>query len=350
MVRVRGFNLIELAVASAMAGIIAAAAVASFGALNRQLIRLQSESVASDNAKSLVDLLVTDLQGVGGGPIRPWMALRVQNAEDSIIYTQPSPPAPSTSVTIRPDRLTYATLLGDAPTCPLTAAAPAATGFITSAPIGPSCCLQDLLTASGGVAHVYLIRGGEHRQVSFNSVVTGVCTANVVSGPLAAIDNSSSPNLDHFLNGSVVAASIRTIYLSATNVLSQYEESDLSGIGDPLATPAESTRIAGDVYDFQVSLGYDNNADGRVEDTASTSDEWRFNVVAETGASETLPAGFSREGLRMVNMGVVIGVSLTDPDYTSKAKLVGSQEFFLKKVHLRATSGKAALRNLFLFL
>ena len=94
----RAFSLIELAVASAMAGVISVAAIGAFAHLNRQLVRTQRYTSASDNAKSVVDLLVTDMQGVGGGAIRPWMAIRLEDgavkdaARDNVFKPPPDLP------------------------------------------------------------------------------------------------------------------------------------------------------------------------------------------------------------------------------------------------------------------
>ena len=108
--KLRAFNLLEVAVASAIAGIIAAAAVSSFAVLNRQLVRLQAETGASDDAKTLIDFLVTDLQAVGGGNVRPWMALWVEDNTQATATRN----AAFGQTTRTSDRITYALAVPDA--------------------------------------------------------------------------------------------------------------------------------------------------------------------------------------------------------------------------------------------
>lgn len=337
----RAFSLIEVAVASAIAGMIAAAAVASFAMINRQLVRMQSESLASDHAKSLVDLLVSDLQGVGGGPIRPWMAVWVEdgNAPDvdgrNAAFAPPAPP-------VRPDRITFATLVPDSPTCTITAHAGAT--LTASVGAGGGCCLQDLLTAGalgdGTNAHAFMILGDQHRQVTLDPPAPSACTATVSNGPMAAVDNP--PPGGNFTGGVIVAARVKTLYVTAGRELRLYEERSPGGtLG---INAGESFRLAGNVADLQVQLGYDRDADGRLVDTSNDGDEWLYNQDAVED-----PTAFEREALRMIGVGVVVALPLTDPDYRSSAQIVGGPRIDGVRLHLRGAMGKAALRNLFVF-
>jgi prepilin-type N-terminal cleavage/methylation domain-containing protein len=350
----RGFSLIEVAVASAMAGVIGVAAIAAFAGLNRQLVRLQSESVASDNAKSLVDLAVTDLQGIGGGPIRPWMALWVENGADSA-STRPAasgaaaartarffPPPVATGVL--PDRVTFASLIAEAPSCEVISINATTVGSTGS---GASCCLRNLVTAGNikgrpGRAHAYAIDGADHRQISLSSVDAVACTATWQAGPLAPIDDNPG-NLTALVGGTIVAADIKTIFLSRNHDLLVFDEKDGFAGGDIDIQPLEVSRVASDVYDFQVQVGYDTDQDGRIVDTGTTTDEWLFNATGDA------PATFDPEAIRMVAIGVIVGVPLTDPDYSSSAQVVGGNLVTGSRLHLRGAMGKAALRNLFIF-
>lgn len=339
----RAFSLIEVAVASAIAGVISAAAVASFAMINRQMVRMQSESLASDHAKSLVDLLVTDLQGVGGGPIRPWMATWVEDGYAVDALGRDAIFAADLTSPVRSDRITYATLVADAPTCTITAHVGATLTASTGS--GGGCCLQELLDA-GRIpgttrTNAYMILGERHRQVFLNPPSAAACTATVSPGPLSAIDNP--PAGDNFSNGVIVAARVRTLYRTAGRELRLYEER--SGEGPvPTITPDETTRLAGNVADFQIQLGYDRENDGRLVDTSDGGDEWLYNVAAFEDPN-TLP----RDGLRMIGVGVIVAIPLTDPTYRSSARIVGSPQVDGQRLHLRGAMGKAALRNIFVF-
>jgi type II secretory pathway pseudopilin PulG len=339
----RAFSLIELAVASAMAGIISIAAIGAFAGLNRQLVLLQSESVASDNAKSLIDLMVSDLQGVGGGPIRPWMALWVEDGATPSTRTDTfAPPLPATGV--RPDRVTFASLIANAPTCRVTAING---NSVASTGTGTSCCLSTLL-ANGNIrgrpdkAHAYVLAGARHRQISLSELEPTTCTAKWAAGPLAPIDVNPE-GIGHFVDGTIVAARIKTVFLTRTRDLMEFEEKDGFDGGNVTLSRGEVSRIASDVYDFQVQLGFDLELDGRITDTGSATDEWLFNAATDTASS------FAPEAIRMVGVGVVVGVPLTDPDYQSSAQIVGGTTIRGSRLYLRGAMGKAALRNLFIF-
>jgi prepilin-type N-terminal cleavage/methylation domain-containing protein len=339
----RAFSLIEVAVASAIAGVISAAAVASFAMINRQMVRMQSESLASDHAKSLVDLLVTDLQGVGGGPIRPWMATWVEDGYAPDALGRNAIFAATTTGPVRPDRITFATLVPDAPTCTITAHAGATLTASTGSDGG--CCLQALLDAGRipgtNLTNAYMILGERHRQVFLNPPSSSACTATVVPGPLSAIDNP--PLAGNFSNGVIVAARVKTLYLTSGRELRLYE--DRSGDGPtPTITPDETTRLAGNVADFQIQLGYDRENDGRLVDTGDGGDEWLYNVAGVEN-----PATFRADALRMIGVGVVVALPLTDPTYRSTAQIVGSPRIDGIRLHVRGAMGKAALRNIFVF-
>lgn len=335
----RGFNLLEVAVASALAGIISASAVASFALINRQLVRLQSSSVASDHAKSLIDLLVTDLQGVGGGPIRPWMALWVEDggAGDPLgrNATFGTPPGES-------DRVTFATLIPATPTCSTTAVTPE---VVASTGTGASCCLSQLL-AAGSIAgttsaHAYLIRSDRHRQITLTLVSAATCTATYAAGPLAPLDRPAADAT--FVGGSLVAASVKTLYLGANRELRLFEEKRGFNGATVTIDGDESSRVAGDILDFQIQLGFDRENDGRIADSSSAADEWLFNAAGD------VPASFRARDMRMVGVGVIVGVPLTDPDFRSSARIVGGQTIAGSKLYLRGAMGRAALRNIFVF-
>lgn len=364
----RAFNLLEVAVASAIAGIIAAAAVSSFAVLNRQLVRLQAESGASDDAKTLIDFLVTDLQAVGGGNVRPWMALWV---EDSGTATAARDAAfGQTSRTT--DRLNYALVVPDTRSCPVLSMTGTTSGDLFTSGNGASCCfqlLQDLDHAGffepGPTDlnfHVVVVNGAASRQVSLDTlslapVGPGTCSMKWKAGPLAGIDNvdgdrlidsidSSITPVTNFAGGSLSAVTIRTIYLDETthDLFAFEEKRGINGI-NVVVDPDERKRVASNVFDLQLQLGFDGNpADGRLVDTSSTTDEWLYNA-----SSDNLPTAIDPSDLRMSAVGVVVGTNVKDANYKSGAQVRGGPLRELPKFHMRGAMGKAALRNVFVF-
>ena len=139
----RAFSLVEVAVASVLVGIIAVAAISSFALLNRQLVRLQAETRASDDAKSLIDFVVGDLQSVGGGAVRPWMALWVEDGADPVSATR----CAQFTGCGASDRLTMALVVPDSRTCPILSMT---TTDISTSGSGDECCFVKLRAEGGG--------------------------------------------------------------------------------------------------------------------------------------------------------------------------------------------------------
>ena len=346
----RGFNLIELAVASAMAGVIGVAAIGAFANLNRQLVNLQAESTANDSAKSLIDLLITDMQGVGGGAIRPWMAVWVENGAtgNNTLRDQTfNPPAGSKS-----DRVTFATLIEAAPTCrikSMNATTLTSDAIVTGS--GTVCCL-DAMFKNGGVGDTgttmlaYLVTNTKHRQVALEKV--GTCDATVSPGPLHVLDNtpgSTAISTDSgFANGQIVAARVRTIFLEGSN-LQMFSQVRNFTLNAPSLDDGNVDVVAGAVFDFQIQLGYDTEPNGRIADTNDTNDEWLFNVATELSAAKA----FEPTALRMIGVGAIVGVRVNNAGLASTARIVGGTPVTRDGAWLRAAMGRASLRNLFVF-
>lgn len=339
----RAFSLIEVAVASSIAAIISTAAISTFAMINKQVVRMQGGSVASDHAKSIIDLLVSDMQGIGGGAIRPWMAVHVEDggglrdvARDTN-FNMPSGP-------VLPDRITFATAIPGAPTCVITAMA--GDNDLTSTGTGASCCLRALFNAreaGTSALQAFLVKGASYRQVAMTAPVDATCTAKFTQGQLYLNDQPQAAW--DYVGAELVAASVRTIYLTADRELRLYRETESTN-GVPENGADENIRLAGNVVDFQVQLGYDVDGDGRILDTSSNNDEWRYNTVGPT--SHGVP-GLRTDALRMIGVGVIVAQPVNDPTYVSRAEIVGSTSIKGERQQLRAAMGKVALRNLFVF-
>lgn len=374
----RAFNLLEVAVASVLVGIVAIAAISSFAVLNRQLVRLQAETRASDDAKTLIDFIVGDLQAVGGGAVRPWMALWVEDGADAASATRCGGtqftgcgPVGSAS-----DRLTLALVVPDSRTCPIVSMT--ATDIFTTG-TGASCCFVQLLAEGGGFVdpplslnffmHAVAVQGGASRQVSLSNLVDPppgplTCSMSWTPGPMAGIDNVDGDDLYDadpadldaaavlpavFNNGVVAAVTIRTLYLDETTheLLSFTDKRGFNGVAVAI-DPDENKRIASNVFDFQAQLGYDGDpADGRLVDISSATDEWLYNTAP--GVADTRPAGIDLVDLRMAAVGIIAGVNVRDANYSSGAQIVGGVPKTAASIHMRGGMGKAALRNIFIF-
>ena len=74
-----GFSLIELMVAMAISGIVVASATSAMLMIFRATSRAEQQADADENAKLLLDHLLGKVQQVGGGSVRPSMAIRIDD-------------------------------------------------------------------------------------------------------------------------------------------------------------------------------------------------------------------------------------------------------------------------------
>ncbi|HEY1100394.1 MAG TPA: hypothetical protein VGF99_15755, partial [Myxococcota bacterium] len=310
--------------------------------LNRMLIRVEREATVSDNAKSVVDLLVTRMQGIGGGSIRPWMAVWVENGSATpgvrdAFFARPG--------TVASDRLTYAVLVPEAPTCAITAA----TATTVTSPTTGGCCLQQMFTPIAGLdpetpsqITVFVTNGERHRQLVLNPPTLATCTSTVSAGPLSAVDTVTTAQAALLSGGSVSRARIKTLYLNSSNELREFERFGTFPV-KPTLEAGDSTLVSSDVFDLEFQLGYDTSADGRITDNGSSTDEWLYNNNADVAS------GFSASTLRMVGVGVVVGTRTPEATRVHTARVAGGELIGSRYVFMRSAAGRAALRNLFVF-
>jgi hypothetical protein len=121
-----------------------------------------------------------------------------------------------------------------------------------------------------------------------------------------------------------------------------YEFTD--GNVDGLFGAGELVLIADNVLDLQVALGHDRDADGRVLDRTSSTDEWLGNAVGDT-----LPATVERDALRMLGIGLVISVPLPPDAGDTSARVFDGPLRTAVGAQARATVTRAYMRNVFLF-
>lgn len=348
--RPRGFNLIEVAVASAMAGVISIAAISAFASLNRQLVSLQAQSTANDSAKSVIDLLTNEMQSVGGGAIRPWMAIWVENGASTTDSARDEAFKPPED--IGSDRVTFATLIEAAPACTISSMK---TSSLVADSVGKNCCLDAMFEKASlegsddTLMLAYLVASKQHRQVALRRAKG--CSAEVLPGPLAALDilpgaSSKTPDAG-FVGGRIVATEIRTIFLSEGDLLMFHQLQNFSSSAPKLGDGTVGL-VATNVHDFQVQLGFDTNRDSRVSDDNALDDEWLFNVDGEAPGVVGPSAGFDARTLRMVGLGVIVGVGVGSGP-PSSARIAGGGVITSNEAWLRGAMGRVSLRNLFIF-
>lgn len=324
--RSRGFNLIEVSVAMSIAGLIAAAAVSVFGIINHQLVTVAAGTRASNQAKTLVSHLVARHQEVGGGALRPWDALVLEEA-----------PAPARGVlpaTTNTSRIWTAVAVAGAADC--TIAAVTAADVVVPA----DCCLTNYFSLDKGsgfcpttyAVDALLVAGDvRHQRTIVNATLhtdTATCTLHTTAGPMAFADRGT---MNALAGGSLTPTRVRvTMVDEATHEL--WEAGDRNA--DGLLTLEESVVLAGHVYAFVARLGWDADGDGAIPTTGWTR--------GATPATATLSA------LRAVELGLVVGARVPS-GRTANAVTLDGRTLSVPGMRLEATTSRALLRNLFLF-
>jgi prepilin-type N-terminal cleavage/methylation domain-containing protein len=348
----RAFTLIEVAVAMALVGVIAAAGTTIVLQLNRSLKAQAARQRADEEAKQLAEWLIFELRGVGGEALRPWEAISVQGGETAACAAAGDVPACDNS-----DRLVVTFVDNDLPACPLvgnsgvnlhSARQPNPSG----GPPATVCCL-DLF--GGAVAAnspwedrsalVLDARRGVHRVALHNRTSSGPgnCAVNVPGGLPATLATADIP-------GGQLVGAIQRVYFRAPaddagrglrkNGLYEFTDRDSDGRFDA----GELQLIADNVLDLQFALGHDRDADGRIVDRTSTDDEWFGNA-----SGDTLPATLEADRLRMVGVAIVVAVPLPAGEPNTTARVFNGPVRTAISAQARATVTRAYLRNIFLF-
>ncbi len=359
----RAFSILELSISLAIAGIVVAAA-ASAGVTITRLMKLEGKKSSADqDARRLVEFLLSDVQTVGGGQVRPWMGLWVENDCEERL---PLPECPNDS-----DRITLVDVDFNRGSCSVVAVSPTTVTFERlpaldgSANPGPCCYEWDGVPTSGPEdqyfdAALMFVRGRDEWAVRY--ATSEVDPANCVYGlsginPLAAwssdVPGQAPIESDEFVTvfsdqSTVTAVTLRTLYV---------DDSDPQNIGRlPRlmewrdTTPPngqfdaeEVSLVFPGVLNLQVALGYDALPDdGRITDTRSTADEWVGNAVGDT------QTGMPSSAQRMASVGVITGVKAVEPGARTLQVLDGPS-ISNPSLILRRAQGRALLRNVAVF-
>lgn len=335
--RPRGFTLIELVTASAIASVILAAATASVVAVHKATKQAERRAWLDSETKLLTEYMLSRLQPVGGGGLRPWSAVTVTDNWDG-------------SGT---DRITFLEIDTSFAECIIENVP--GSGVVMRFPTG-GCCLQSSAAADGRQVVATSQNGANTRQLQVGNatVSAGTCQANFPPGVNTELNhgNGSDGDLSVFTGGTVHVVTTKRIYLNTTThqLLLEAEDSD---DGTPTVTV-----LADEIYDFQVAMGYDAGiADGDITDTSTNTDEWLYNTVGEVSftydSSTSQWSGGITDAdptdLRMMAVGIAMGVKARE-NFNAVKLLNGpvvSGATFGR--YLRGTIGRVTLRNLALF-
>lgn len=311
----RAFTLMELMVAIALAGIISAATTAAFVGLYRAQKRLEQQAEADQEAKFLLDVILSRAQQAGGDQIRPWDALLVDNACASTTISGVSLPAcPGGS-----DRIHLLRLDPVLPQAKLLTGPPGAVNGSTFRGVGgATCTLSSSYETRTGVLVATTGQMRPAKCATFNGPSCH-CTD---PGSAAGFDNSGGANFD----GGVFAVGFVETYYVENGILKVLSDKNGDGI-------VEIEELADRIADFQVDFGFDVDGDFVVDS---------FSPVVD--------ATHPKISMRMVRAGLILDVPAPARDVASTAKLIGgAAQTKLRGSYLYATQAKVLLRNLDLF-
>ncbi len=336
--RAGGFTLIEVLISVAICAVLVLIAaglhVGSLDVYHRSVNR----STLAEDVLLLVDYVRGELMGVGGGSVRGWMGIWVEDG------CGPRSIFPACGGA---DRVTLSTLTIPVQECSIVGmVTPTTLQIIFSSP--GVCCLKP--QAAGEVSYV-----GKPVMVTLNDFysqrfVTAVdlvaCTMGVVPGQAAGGDQTGGTA--DWSGGMVSMMQVETLYLNrAQNTLQRFVDLNNNGVADL----GEDQVVADQIFDFQIALGYDfKPADGRVTATANgVNDEWLYNAP---GVAEALGAGFfvpppARSALLLAQVGITSGVS--DPAGLVLGSLLNGPPRNVPGWALRSGTAIVGLRNTYIF-
>lgn len=373
----RGFTLVEVMLASAMALAIVAAATSSVLMIVRTLNRTGQSNAVVSEVQLLSEFLVAQLQGIGGGVVRPWMVTVVgnntgANGSDVIRFADVPSTLPTSAMLLQHVSAGTFSLFQPAPT--------------PSAPDRGRCGLADLRKDTDGDGFPQGIEdegaGWRASELVGQQVIlaspTGTTWRSVVvadagiattpsgcfirfeagSGGLAANGEfadadrieriSGVEDLEQWVGGQVAFVRAREWRLvpAIADVPARLVETIVEG-----RTRTERTLFEG-ALDLQIAVGYDHEPfDGVLSQaTDGSEDEW-LNQRSDESRSFRIPqdldaADIGSELIRMIDVAVVIALPRAERELTVRA-FDGPQR---SGPEARIAGGRAYLRNLLLFL
>ncbi|MGZ3721667.1 MAG: PilW family protein [Bdellovibrionales bacterium] len=337
---VNGFSLVELLIAMAIALSImmGVAGIYLFGF--NSYLSMQNRSSLGQDSLLLVDFLRGELQGAGGGAVRAYMGLWVEdncNARGPFLECGGS------------DRITVSAATIPLQQCAITSKL-GATLYQMAWRSPGVCCMQP---QAGEISYagqsVMLTLNGFYSSRFAAAVDLGLCTLSIQPGQAAGGDVTGG-TLD-WSGGMATLMKVTTFYWTAANAtLNRFTDANNDGV----MSAGETAIVAVGVYDLQIALGYDfNPADGNILTTATgVNDEWLNNapgVVESLGTGYFVPAP-PPASLLMVEAGVILGVA--NPN---GGAAVNSQRIFNGPLRgiagwtMQAETTQLAPRNSFIF-
>lgn len=321
MIRLRGFSMIEMMTAMSIGLVLLTTLTRGVVSFHDSNLAARTSAILDADAKVLSEYMSTRLLTAGGGGLRPWSSIFVNQGGTGL-----------------PDELTIVEFNEDFGECAIPALPQNANIGNVSIPNenGVPCCASD--EWEGLFAYIISEDGTSWRHVHITNVNPNGRNCTITFNHQGTTDTPNS-TFRNFNNATMAIADSTTYRLNQSeNVL---ESVTRRGGGDVILP------IAPDVYDLQFALGYDHNPeDGRVTDARSADDEWIGNAVGDTDPGDIAT------NLRRITMGVVLGAR--GKRNVRPASVLDGNQFQVpvtdtNPFHYRASETAVTFRNLFIF-
>ena len=378
MKKAHGFTMLETLIAGVIGIVVLGAATIAVLAITNTLNLQKARAGLDEESKLLADYLMAKIQSAGNEYIRPWAVVYAHDEGSSRISHQIDEDQRSDAITIgQPlgQDMTVETwnwTLGNK-SIDVTAKATKVCGQCPSYE-GKHVVIYNSTQTAYYPAYIT-------KQES--SVVTsGECNGDTANDKTVVVrcrydlepsKAGAKPINSHLIYGvnsdllSMQEVTFETYYLVIRELFKIHQlwgYKDHNNNGRPDATNDERFTLANDVYDLQISMGYDYAPqDRRLPDYESSDDEWFNNSVNDCDAIVESATDFNNDGylvptgaqpkqLRMAAIGITVGKRIRGIGRDKKFSFV--QHFNGACLnpygyHLRGTKSRAMLRSLNLY-
>ena len=239
----------------------------------------------------LVEYFTDKIQGIGGGIMRPWAAVRVEDNDCPALGVIPACNGS--------DRLYLAKLKRNINSACISIEDSTATEIIFHVNELTGECDCDILGYAN--SQIFVESGLRYQHLKVLSVDASACIIQTEPGFLAHIDTA----IVNWRNALVMPTDISIIFLDTDTQILKLAQ-DLNG--DQIFSQNEILEIADQVYDFQVSLGFDRSPEDGVisHGPNAAQDEWFGNHTNEQMGSGVW-SGVERGQLRALMVDILIG-------------------------------------------
>jgi Tfp pilus assembly protein PilW len=337
--------LIEIVVTLALAGIVAAAATSATISVYRSTRQLEQEAAVDEDSKILLDNIKTRLRQLGGGSLRPWMAISNKCAKIPAPASNNTVPATCTNGSTGQDMIHFIDVNPNLDQCAIATFTTGGT-VATVATVSGSCCLS--AWGDGTTLPVNLVPAGPGRGWIPRTCAVqssgGQCKCTLTKDA-QAVDvptNDGTPVANAEWTGGLIVPGTSLTYWVKT-AAAPTTQHELHVVDDFNTDGTYQDRVLHDfTYDLQLQFGYDYAQDGTFNGT------WTDDRPDTTTATS----------LRMVRVGLIVGAAAPTVVGASKAlslngSVVGDDNNDLgpqrPHVRVRRAVGATALRNLLFF-